>query len=105
MRNKYDKWHGIIPFVVLAIIVVWIFNAGILFELKMSYLYNVMITLAFLHFFNEWKQVTSFKFITIYGTLSKFVTNSKRDTKFWLLGTFGGIFVGFLIYALKYNYF
>ena len=94
-----DYWHGIIPVVLLSAWIPYSFFWHVLWGWKGMWLLVLILSLISLQFFNEWKQMVDPLLFKKYGSLERFVHNSKRDTKFFVIGVWVGLFVGVLIYS------
>ena len=96
---QFDYWHFLIPVFVLMI------------EIPLAYLFpNVIIghittlitvlVLIILQFVNEWKEMIDPYLDLKYGSFANFIINSKRDTKFFVIGLFVGLFVGYILLGI-----
>lgn len=101
-KTGYDVWHGIIPALVLTVSVPLIFLS---LEIEFAYhvLLETILVLIALQFMNEWFQATDPYVNLKYGDWIGFQNNSRRDTKFFIIGMFMGLFMGFLAYGIIYN--
>ena len=86
---KYDKWHFIIPCVVLSV------QIPVSVELTVY----CLLSLISVQFFYEWYQFVDYNCPDTYGSYQNFVINTKKDIKFFIFGMFIGLFIGFLIYS------
>lgn len=92
----YDYWHFVIPAVVLLVAVPVIFKQANKLQ-GLLWLALIISVLAGLQFWNEFSQMAD---PSVYGGWQAFVHNSKVDTKYFVFGSFAGLFGGFLVYSL-----
>ena len=94
-----DYWHGLIPAITLSILIpVWY----LLFAINVAHIMTLetVLVLIILHFINEWKEMIDPYLTLKYGSWQNFIINSKRDTKFFVIGLFVGLIIGFVIYGI-----
>ena len=84
MKNKYDKWHFIIPFITMLILCP-IASKGVIF--------SAIGTLIIVQFVYEWLQMRKVGKVSF----ERFRENSKIDILYFIIGTFLGTFGGLLI--------
>lgn len=94
MNDNY--WHGIIPFTILTVCVAFWGN-------EFRIMAELVLCLAFLQFFNEWKQAVHERVIDYYGSWRNFQYNSKDDVKYYVIGTLAGIILGYTIYGIYHG--
>ncbi len=92
----FDYWHIIIPVVTLVVLIPIIF-LNVKKKCGFMLLAIMLLTLSLLQFWNEWAQIPNYH---LYGTIQDFLANSRNDIKLFVIGMFGGSFLGFLIYSL-----
>jgi len=91
----FDYWHGLIPLI----------TQVVLYPIAMKYwssvsLYIVIITsllLWTLQFVNEWTQAVDSNIVVKYGCYENFQYNSRRDTRFFVIGWMLGLFIGLVL--------
>ena len=98
-----DYWHGILPAVVYIILIPVIFlSFGTLSALHL--LADLILLLGLIQFSYEWLQAIDPYVHLKYGDWIGFQVNTKKDIRLFIIGSFVGIFVGFLVYAILVNY-
>ena len=99
-----DYYHLIIPFVVYLLFIpfIMLFFKERLFALHL--IADLVLMISLIQFFYEWLQATDPYVHLKYGDWIGFQINTKKDIKFFVVGSFVGIFVGFLVYVILANY-
>jgi len=97
----YDLWHGIFGALIMVVsivvcsILIGFTQAGMLLGVGVGVFVGLL-----LQSLNESMQAISSTLLKDYGSLKNFQANSRRDWKYWMLGTFVGALIGVLIFIL-----